>query len=218
MNSVHDMGGMHGFGPVLPEPNEPVFHAPWEGRVLAMHRAMGYTKAWSLDDSRYAQEQLPPVDYLAASYYQRWTLGMMHNLTRLGLVSEQEVRAGHALEAAAAPLRVMHAADISSACVRGKASRPTATTPKFQAGDAVRTQRSSPKTHTRLPRYARGCVGVIETVHGCHVFPDSNASGAGENPQWLYTVVFSARTLFGDRADPMHKVSIEAFEPYLELA
>ena len=143
---------------------------------------------------------------------------MMHNLTRLGLVSEQEVRAGHALEAAAAPLRVMHAADISSACVRGKASRPTATTPKFQAGDAVRTQRSSPKTHTRLPRYARGCVGVIETVHGCHVFPDSNASGAGENPQWLYTVVFSARTLFGDRADPMHKVSIEAFEPYLELA
>ena len=201
MNSVHDMGGMHGFGPVLPEPNEPVFHAPWEGRVLAMHRAMGYTKAWSLDDSRYAQEQLPPVDYLAASYYQRWTLGMMHNLTRLGLVSEQEVRA-----------------DISSACVRGKASRPTATTPKFQAGDAVRTQRSSPKTHTRLPRYARGCVGVIETVHGCHVFPDSNASGAGENPQWLYTVVFSARTLFGDRADPMHKVSIEAFEPYLELA
>ena len=112
----------------------------------------------------------------------------------------------------------MHASDISNACVRGKASRPTDTTPKFRVGDAVRTQRSSPKTHTRLPRYARGCVGVIEAVHGCHVFPDSSASGAGENPQWLYTVVFSAQTLFGEDADPMHKVSIEAFEPYLELA
>lgn len=212
------MGGMHGFGPILQEENEPVFHAPWEGRVLAMHRAMGYTRAWGLDDSRYAQEQLPPVAYLSATYYQRWTLGMLHNLKRLGIVNDEEVASGHALKPAPAPQRVMHVADVANAFVRGKASRPTDTEPIYRVGDAVRTINTNPKTHTRLPRYARGCVGVIEAVHGCHVFPDSVASGTGENPQWLYTVVFSARTLFGDAADPMHKVSIEAFEPYLEPA
>lgn len=218
MNSVHDMGGMHGFGHVLPEQNEPVFHAPWEGRVLGMYRAMGYAKAWTLDDSRYAQEQLPPVEYLSASYYQRWSLGMLHNLARRGIVTAQEMAAGHSLAPVPPAPRVLHATDIRSACVRPNASRPTDTTPIFQVGDAVRTLRDSPKTHTRLPRYARGCVGVIEAVHGCHVFPDSHASGLGEDPKWLYTVVFNARTLFGEKADPMHKVSIEAFEPYLEPA
>ena len=41
MDGIHDMGGMDGFGKVDPEPNEPVFHENWEGRVLAMNRAMG---------------------------------------------------------------------------------------------------------------------------------------------------------------------------------
>jgi nitrile hydratase len=73
-----------------------------------------------------------------------------------------------------------------------------------------------PVTHTRLPRYTRGHVGVIERIHGCHVFPDSAATGAGENPQWLYTVVFDGRELWGPDTDPTIKVSIDAFEPYLE--
>ena len=39
MNGVHDMGGMDGFGKVEVEPKEPMFHAGWEARVLAMVRA-----------------------------------------------------------------------------------------------------------------------------------------------------------------------------------
>ena len=72
-----------------------------------------------------------------------------------------------------------------------------------------------PKTHTRLPRYARDKRGIIEAVRGCHVFPDAAAVGAGENPQWLYTVVFTGNELWGEDADPSIKVSVEAFEPYL---
>ena len=76
MNGVHDMGGMDGFGKVEPEPNEPVFHAPWEGRVMAMNRAMGATGVWNIDMGRFSREMLPPQVYLASSYYQKWFLGL----------------------------------------------------------------------------------------------------------------------------------------------
>jgi nitrile hydratase len=41
---------------------------------------------------------------------------------------------------------------------------------------------------------------------------------SGENPQWLYTVVFDGAELWGPNADPTVKISIDAFEPYLERA
>ena len=82
----------------------------------------------------------------------------------------------------------------------------------------MRTRKINPPSHTRLPRYARGRVGVVEAVRGCHVFPDSVTTDQGENPQWLYTVVFDSRELWGENADPTLKVSVEAFEPYLEPA
>jgi len=64
----------------------------------------------------------------------------------------------------------------------------------------------------------RGRLGIIEQVHGCHVFPDRNALGEGEHPQWLYTVHFDGRELWGAGADPNLKVSVDAWEPYLEQA
>jgi nitrile hydratase subunit beta len=79
----------------------------------------------------------------------------------------------------------------------------------------VRTKNIHPHTHTRLPRYARDKTGVVEYVRGFHVFPDSIAVGTGEDPHWLYTVLFDARELWGESADPTTKVSIEAWEPYL---
>jgi nitrile hydratase len=82
----------------------------------------------------------------------------------------------------------------------------------------VRTRNLNPPSHTRLPRYARGRLGTVEAIRGCHVFPDSVATGAGEDPQWLYTVVFAGRELWGEQSDPTLTVSIEAFEPYLERA
>jgi nitrile hydratase len=217
MNGVHDMGGMHGFGKVEPEPNEPPFHAPWEGRVLAMQRAMRHTRAWNIDMSRDAQERLPARVYLSASYYQRWSLGLERNALEKGLIDADEVAAGHALRPGK-PVKRMTKDDLGGAFTRGSFSRPTSTSARFKPGDRVRTKNINPPSHTRLPRYARDRVGVIEAIRGCHVFPDSVTTGGGENPQWLYTVVFPGRELWGPSADPTLKVSIEAFEPYLEPA
>ena len=99
MDGVHDMGGMDGFGKVEPEPNEPVFHAPWEGRVLAMQSAMRYAGAWQVDMLRFAQERLPPPVYLTASYYQRWALATEKNVVERGFAGADELEAGHALRA-----------------------------------------------------------------------------------------------------------------------
>jgi nitrile hydratase subunit beta len=218
MNGVHDMGGMHGFGKVEPEPDEPVFHAPWEGRVLAMNRAMGYLGLWSIDVGRFSRETLPPHVYLGSSYYKKWTLGLESLCMQFGLVGDDELAAGHALHSAKPVKRVLTAVDTPKTLARGSFDRPPPAPAKFKPGDRVRTRNINPPGHTRLPRYARGHSGVVECVRGCHVFPDAIANGQAEDPHWLYTVVFDGRELWGEAADPTVKVSIEAWEPYLEAA
>ena len=218
MNGAHDMGGTHGFGPVEPEPNEPVFHEPWEGRVLAMQRAMGYTRLWTIDGGRASMEVLPPVTYLAASYYQRWFLGLEKRVVAHGLVSEDEIKAGKSLRPGRGLNRKLTVADVPNTTRRGNFERPAPALAKFKTGDKVKTRNINPTTHTRLPRYARGKLGVVEAVRGCHVYPDTAALGDHNHAEWLYTVVFSGRELWGEDGDPSITVSIEAFEPYLEPA
>ena len=218
MNGIHDMGGVHGFGPVQPEPNEPVFHSGWEGRALALNRAMGYARLWNIDESRAAIEALPPDVYLTRSYYEKWLLRLERLLVDRGLVDADELAAGHALRPGKPLPRKLDAANVAAALTRGSYGREPRAPARFRVGDRVRTRNINPATHTRLPRYARGRVGTIECVRGCHVFPDSVAIGQGENPQWLYTVRFEGRELWGEGSDPNLKVSIEAFEPYLDAA
>jgi nitrile hydratase subunit beta len=218
MDGVHDMGGMHGFGKVEPEKDEPVFHAAWEGRCLALNRAMGAIGAWTIDEGRAGIEALPPDVYLSRSYYGKWALRLENMVVQRGLADTDELSAGHALHAAKSLKRQFGVHEVPKALNRGSFSRPAPAPPRFTVGDRVRTKNIHPPTHTRLPRYARGHVGVIEAIRGCHVFPDSTAIGAGENPQWLYTVIFDGRELWGEATDPMLNVSIEAFEPYLEAA
>ena len=218
MNGVHDMGGMDGFGKVEAEPNEPPFHERWEGRVLAMARAMGHAGAWHIDDSRYAQETLPPPVYLAVSYYQRWALAMEKNLLARGLVTADEMAAGHALRPAKPLPRKLTADEVKAGLARSSFYRQQQGPARFKPGDRVIARNIHPQGHTRLPRYVRGKPGVVELVHGCHAFPDSVASGRGDDPQWLYTVVFDSRTIWGEDADPTLRISIDAFEPYLEPA
>jgi nitrile hydratase subunit beta len=217
-NSLHDMGGMHGFGRVEAEPDEPPFHERWEGRVFAMQRAMGFSGLWTIDAGRASLEALPPIEYLASSYYRRWFLGLEQRLLQRGLVGADEIAAGRSLRAGSVLPRKLTKADVDRTLVRGEFARPTNQAARFHEGDRVRTKNLNPATHTRLPRYARAKTGIVEAVRGCHVFPDSAALGQGDNPQWLYSVVFSGRELWGPDADPGLKVSIEAFEPYLDPA
>jgi nitrile hydratase beta subunit len=218
MDGIHDMGGMHGFGKVEPEPNEPVFHAAWEAHCLALNRAMGYTGIWTIDQTRAGIEELPPDIYLTSSYYKKWAVRLENLVVARGLAGADEIEAGHALRPGKPLKRKLAAADVPNTLTRGSYSRPAAAPARFAPGDRVRTKNIHPPTHTRLPRYARDKTGVIEAVRGCHVFPDTAAVGQGEDPQWLYTVLFEGRELWGDSAEPSLKVSIEAFEPYLEPA
>ena len=219
MNGVHDMGGMDGFGKVEPEPNETMFHAEWEARVLAMTRAMGAAGAFNIDTSRFYREMLPPHIYLSSSYYKKWLLGLEDLLIDKGYITAAEVAAGHAVEPAKPLKRGKYGLDdVERSMVRGKFGRIAQAPAKFKPGDLVRAKNIHPATHTRLPRYARGHVGVVERDLGCNVFPDSAATESGENPQWLYVVVFDATELWGPDADPTVKISIDAFEPYLEAA
>jgi len=218
MDGIHDMGGMHGFGKVEPEANEPVFHAAWEGRCLALNRAMGAAGAWTIDEARFGIEKLPPAVYLSHSYYGNWALRLETMVVERGFAGADEIAGGHALRPGTALKRKFDVAAVPRSLARGSFGRPAPAAARFKVGDRVRTKNIHPTTHTRLPRYARGRVGVIEALRGCHVFPDTSATGAGENPQWLYTVRFEGRELWGGAADPTLTVSIEAFEPYLEAA
>jgi nitrile hydratase beta subunit len=218
MDGIHDMGGMHGFGKVEPEQDEPVFHAPWEGRTMALNRALGYTGIWTIDQTRYGIERLPPDVYLNSSYYKKWAVRLENLLIEKGLIGADELKAGHSLRPGKQLKRTLAAADVPNTLSRGSFTRPAPGPAGFKPGDRVRTKNIHPETHTRLPRYARDRVGVIEAVRGCHVFPDTAAIGKGDDPQWLYTVLFDGRELWGKDTDPTLKISIEAFEPYLDPA
>ena len=219
MNGAHDMGGVHGFGAVVPEPDEPVFHADWERRVLALTLAMGATGEWTLDAARFARENRAPAEYLSKSYYQLWLAGLQQLLVERGLVAPDELAAGRSLRPATPLRRTLAAGDATGWLQRGRPTNREAPRPaRFQVGDRVRAKNMHPLTHTRLPRYVRGHAGTVTRAHGCHVFPDSNAHGHGEDPQWLYTVSFPGRELWGAAADPTVTVSVDAFEPYLESA
>jgi nitrile hydratase len=218
MNGVHDLGGMHGFGKVTPEKDEPVFHAAWEGRVYAMQRVAGMFGFWNIDGGRASLEKLPPHVYLGVTYYEKWHLGLEKRLIENGLISPDEIEAGHALHPAKPVKRKLAPGEVDNTLQRGSYYRPAPAPARFTPGTRVRTLNINPATHTRLPRYARDRVGTVEAIRGCHVFPDSVVLGKGEDPQWLYTVVFDGKELWGEQAAPGLKVSIEAFEPYLEPA
>jgi nitrile hydratase len=216
MNGIHDLGGMHGFGPVEREQNEPPFHAPWEASMVAIQNAVCNT-VMNIDEFRHGIERMEPGHYLQSSYFEHWLDG----ITRV-LVEKGEIEAGE-LDARTASFEAQE--DDPAASVKGPTEpRPRrgggvirgAVTPRFAVGDGVVTRVISPHGHTRLPRYARGKRGVVERVHGTHVFPDSNAHGRGEQPQPVYSVRFTAHELWGGGAEPNQTVSLDLWESYLE--
>ncbi|MGE3831767.1 MAG: nitrile hydratase subunit beta [Parvibaculaceae bacterium] len=216
MNGPHDLGGQMGFGPIAPEKDEPVFHAEWERRAMALTVASGALRLWNADISRHSRERIDPATYLAASYYEKWIRGLSKLLVEYGLATETEIAAGH-MNQPPAKVTALAADKVAAVLARGNpANRTPAAKARFAVGDKVRTRNINPKTHTRLPRYARARLGEIVLVHGAHVFPDSNAQRKGEDPQWLYTVRFAARELWGEDRNPHDSVQIDLWEPYLE--
>ncbi len=218
MNGPHDLGGAHGFGPVIGEADEPVFHADWERRAFALVMAMGYAGLWNIDASRHARERLPPADYLASSYYEIWFAALTRLLVEHGLVSEAEIASGES-SAPAAPLAAVPATGLVEKLMAGSPyERPASAAARFTVGQPVRARVINPVGHTRLPRYARGRTGTIAAIRGCHVFPDSHWRSGEEDPRWLYSVAFAADELWGPQGRPGDEVRLDLWEPYLEPA
>ena len=210
-----DLGGTTGHGPIVNEPEGVVFHHDWEARALALTLAASAPGGWNIDMSRSARETLP--DYRDLSYYEIWTAALERLVVAHGLVTEEELSTGHPLESRDESRRVLTAGQVAAALARGgPTEREPATPARFAVGDRVRTRAGTVDHHTRLPGYVAGHVGTVARVHGAHVFPDTNARGLGEQPQWLYSVVFDATELWADGA-PGHRVSVDAWESYLSL-
>lgn len=217
MNGPQDMGGLQGYGPVDPEPNEPVFHADWEKKAMALTVAMGFTGTWNIDRSRFARESLGPANYITWSYYKIWLSALEQLVKDYELASAEEIAQGKSLEAPAAINRVLKAEDTPAALAKGgPVVRHRDGAPAFKRGDVVCAVNIHPTGHTRLPRYLRGRKGVIHKARSAHVFPDTNARGEGEDPQWLYSVRFKATELWGDGANRNDHVHVDCWEPYLE--
>jgi len=215
MNGVHDMGGMQGYGPVIVEENEPLFHHAWESRALAIVLAMGAAGKWNIDWSRSVRESIPPALYLSVSYYQIWFEGLERLLLQAGLVEPQEIHSAKALVPPVEGVRKLLKENVAAILNKGgPTERETHTSAQFSVGQTVRTRQMNPSTHTRLPHYCRDKLGVVTAIHGAHVYPDTNALRQGEQPQWLYTVSFDAQELWGPDTTAS-SVRVDCWEPYL---
>jgi nitrile hydratase subunit beta len=214
MNGVHDMGGMDGFGPVVREQNEPVFHADWEGRAFALASLARRAVQANFDELRHAIERIPPARYLASSYYERWLAAAETLLVEHGLVTREELLAKQ--DASIDPAWIANAvANRGPAPVKDKSGLKPARA-RFSKGARVRARNLNPSGHTRLPRYVRGKAGVIARDWGVFVFPDTNAHHAGTKPQHCYSVSFEARELWGKPTSSRERLYIDLWEDYLE--
>ena len=221
MDGIHDLGGRHGFGPIVHPDDEPVFHSDWERTVLVMFPAMAMAGAFNLDEFRHGMEKIPPHDYITARYYEHWIDSMVHYGVRCGIFDPDDLerRTQHYLENPDEPLPPSSKPEMVET-LRGLIAsgddytRPRDEPARFAEGDTV-TVRSEPSTgHTRRAGYVRGRTGTIETVHGSYVYPDTNAMGEGECPEYVYTVGFSGEELWGDEGANT-TVYIDLWEPYL---
>jgi nitrile hydratase beta subunit len=217
MNGVHDMGGMHGMGPIQHEKNEPVFHEPWEGRAFAV--SMAVDGDWTGDADRHQIELIPPADYLRMRYYEKWIAALVELMVKNSLVTRGEVENGTPAQGSPKMSPALTADKVLPMVTHGDpASRNVSVAPRFQAGQRVRARNMHPVGHTRLPRYVRAKLGTIAQDYGVFVFPDTNAHGLGEKPQHVYSVRFTARELWGQQATPRDTVYVDLWDDYLEAA
>jgi nitrile hydratase len=213
---------MHGFGPLPLEAGEPVFHYPWESRVLAGALAMSPHLGARFDRFRFLIESMAPADYLNSSYYERWLASLLAGCAEQGIFTNEELGA---IERGELPKDIdPRATALPAEAIRNIVTGGRAAVADFSGealfavGQAARARNLNPQGHTRLVRYARGKTGEIIADNGNQCLADDVAMGRGENPQRIYTVKFSARELWGETANARDSVCIDLWESYLEHA
>ena len=215
MNGVHDMGGMHGMGAIEPEPNEPVFHEPWEGRIFALFLRIAFgpwARGRNWGSFRFELESIPAAEYLRMSYYERWFTWVVNWLLRNNLVTQAELETGEVDPSLPRPTLLPPSAE---------SARPEVmVSPRYRPEQRVRARNVYPRGHTRLPRYTRDKHGTVVRDHGLWALQDTDVNGQrlGGQPQHVYTVRFTARELWGDEASERDAVYVDLWEDYLEPA
>ena len=212
MNSIHDMGGMDGFGPVEAEEDEPVFHEAWEGCLFALF-AGGVLGPWDRGRNyprfRFALESIPPDEYLRMSYYERWYEVIANRLLSAGLVSASELETGYRDPNQPLPTQLPEPEETDLT------PEPA---PGLNVEDEVRVRNLHPRGHTRVPRYVRGKRGIVVSDNGVWALQDTDENGQrlGDFPQHVYTVRFLSQELWGERGSPKDVVYLTLWEEYIE--
>jgi nitrile hydratase subunit beta len=209
VDGVHDLGGMHGFGAVDVEPDEPVFHQIWEGRIFGLVGAALGTGGFNTPMFRHAIERMEPGHYLTSSYYEHWLTAVATLLVEAGVVSRRELDAG----ADAFPLSRPPAVEPDHV-----EPAPPAVAPRFAVGDAVRVRDLHFAGHTRCPRYVRGRSGVVVRIEPTAPVPEVEAHRRERLLEPTYGVRFDAAELWSDVANANTAVHVDLYERYLEPA
>jgi nitrile hydratase beta subunit len=220
MDGVHDMGGMHGFGPVVEPGGELAYHEGWELRVFAIQMLVGLEGLGAGPGGRPAREEMEPAHYLAASYYERWLFSAERRLQRKGTVAPGEVERMMERLGAGEPVAAHHdpamAERIMADLTTVYPMEPAPEAVHFATGQRVRVRRMHPAGHTRCPRYVRGASGVIEGVRGADRLPDRAVYGEDVAPEPVYSVAFRSEDLWGPGEKPGWTVLLDMWESYLE--
>lgn len=218
MNGIHDMGGMHGFGPVDPTDDEP-FHSEWEKRAHALKVVLGVHDLYTTDESRSLGEQLPPEIYLSAGYWEirglitTEQLLIRHDILEPGEVDDRMENLDH--------VDVSDTSDpdlvdrVNTAISSNTTFDREPKSPQFAVGEEVVARNVHPEGHTRLPRYVRRARGEVIDFHGTQMLPDMAAEGNSDVGEPLYSVRFESRELWGEEYPHPDSVVLQLFEPYL---
>jgi nitrile hydratase len=206
MDGIHDLGGMHGFGPVVVEPDEPFFHEPWERRAAGLSFASFASGRMTGGRYRHAIERMDPAWYLAAPYYERMLTGVATVLVETGVIEQPRLD-----EVLGAPFALARPDTTPRIADAG----PSITTHRWTVGDLVRVRDEHPAGHTRCPRYVRGKRGRV--VRCDDVFPllDVEAHADRGRSEPTYSVRFEADELWSEAGDPVH---VDLWESHLEDA
>ena len=221
MDGIHDCGGMHGFGKIEVEIDEPCFHGEWEKRVFAMAMAVPFVTGSGDDQFRKHLERIPAVKYITSSYYELWLDGLIGKLKEYNVVDDVELSKGTLINPLPSRFDVGEQAqaegliDIVWSGASQSMPKEKNCPHRFTKGDRVRTQDHMSFGHNRLPRYARGKLGTVIAENGNFVFADSNAENYEKNPQMLYTVEFTSHILWGDEVEPDNTVCLDLWDTYL---
>jgi nitrile hydratase beta subunit len=222
MDGVHDMGGMHGFGPVVESGAELAYHERWEPRVFAIQMLVGLEGLGAGPGGRPVREEMDPAQYLAASYYERWLFSAEQRLLRKGTITPGEVDGVMERLDGGELMPVHHDPSMAERIVANlRAAYPMDAPPRrvrFSCGQRVRVKRMHPTGHTRCPRYVRGAVGAIESVRGADRLPDRAVYGEKVTPEPVYSVAFRSQELWGPGAETPWTVLLDLWDSYLDPA